>query len=180
MTDDTSSARVAGVFQTTLASEAESFSTTSEPYNDPESTSQYPTIQSQPIILGFSLPPRLFSCTPSTRIVVNVFCQLVAFVRDHKAWGSYATRPTPTSYTHASVRDSSSIFYFLTYLDTKTFRNFERSWTRDDNNRDLLRDLGGSMCADLVKVSLCHSMRTLSDIILGSVGIVSRAPHRLH
>ena len=150
VTDEMSSFRVASVFQTTLESEAQNMSTTSVPYNDLESS------LSQPIILGFSLPPRLFSCTASTRIVVDVFCQLVTFIRDHEEWDNYATRPTPPNYTLVSVRGSSSIFSFLTYLDTKTFRNFERSWTRGDDS--LLCDLGGSMCADLVKVSLFHSI----------------------
>jgi len=52
-------------------------------------------------------------------------------------------------------------------------RNFERSWTRDGDNRDLLRDLGKSMCADLVKVSTYHSMHIFGNIILGSISIVS-------
>ena len=80
------------------------------PYEDPESISQYPTIKSQPIILGFSLPPYYLSCTASTKFVVDVFCQLVFFVRDNRAWNDYNS---PVDYSLAPVRDSrrsSSLF----------------------------------------------------------------------
>ena len=73
------------------------------PYDDPESIPQYPTIKSQPIILGFSLPPYYLSCTPSTKLVVDVFCQLVFFVHDSRAWHYYYI---PVDYPLAPVRDS--------------------------------------------------------------------------
>jgi len=103
---NTLGSRVAGIFQEKLASEAQNISTASIPYDDPESISRYPTIDSQPIVLGFSLPPYYFSCTASTKFVVNVFCQLVSFVHDNQAWDQYVTRPTRVGYSLAPVRDS--------------------------------------------------------------------------
>jgi hypothetical protein len=98
--------RLAGIFQEALASEAQDISTASIPYDDLESISRYPTIKSQPIILGFSLPPCYFSYTASTKFVVDVFCQLVSFVHDNQAWGKYVTRLTVADYSLAPVRDS--------------------------------------------------------------------------
>ena len=103
---DTFGFRLAGIFQEILASEAQDISTASIPYNDLESISLYPTIKSQRILLGFSLPPYYFSCTASTRFVVDVFCQLVSFVDDKQAWGKYLTQPTPVDYSLTPVRDS--------------------------------------------------------------------------
>ena len=105
-TCDTFGSRVAGVFQETLASEAQDIPTASIPYNDLESISRYPTIDSQPIVVGFSLPPYYFSCTASTKFVVNVFCKLVSFVHNNQAWDEYVTRPTPVDYSLAPVRAS--------------------------------------------------------------------------
>ena len=43
---------------------------------------------------------------------------------------------------------------YLLNLHAKTFRGLERSWIMDEAlNRDLLRSLGKSKCAGLVKVS---------------------------
>jgi len=107
--DDISSFRVANSFHEALESEAQDIPTVSIPYEDLETISRYPNIQSQPIILGFSLPPHYLSYTMSTRVVVNVFCQLVSFVHDQQAWEEYATRSTSRDYTLAPVRDFSSI-----------------------------------------------------------------------
>jgi hypothetical protein len=103
---DTIGFRVAGMFQEVLATEAQYISTDSIPYDDLESVSEYPAIESQPIVVGFSLPPYYFSCTASTKFVVNVFCQLVSFVHDNGAWDMYVTRPNPVDYSLAPVRDS--------------------------------------------------------------------------
>ena len=89
---DTFGSLVSGIFQEKLASEAQDISTASIPYDDLESISRYPTIDSQPIIVGFSLPPYYFSCTASTKFVVDVFCHLVSFVHDNQAWDQYVTR----------------------------------------------------------------------------------------
>ena len=114
LASDTFGFRLAGSFQQTLASEAQNISTASMPYDDLESISRYPTINSQPIILGFSLPAYYFSCTASTKFVVNVFCQLVSFVDDNRAWSEYVTRPTPEDYSLVPVRDSwRFLLYFL-------------------------------------------------------------------
>ena len=96
---------VAGIFQKKVASEAQNISTASIPYNDLESISRYPTFESQPIVVGFSLPPYYFSCTASTKFVVNVFCQLVSFVHENQALDQYIARPTPVDYSLAPVRD---------------------------------------------------------------------------
>jgi len=103
---DTFGFRLAGIFQDKLASEAQTISTASITYDDLESISQYPTIDSQPILVGFSLPPYYFSCTASTKFVVNVFCQLVSFVHDNRAWSQYIAEATPVGYSLAPVRDS--------------------------------------------------------------------------
>jgi len=95
---DTIGLRVAGIFQEALASEAQEIPSVSMPYEDLESISRYPTIGSRPIVLGFSLPPYYFSCTSSTKFVVNLFCQLVSFVHDNQAWDRYVARPTPIAY----------------------------------------------------------------------------------
>ena len=110
MASDTFGFRLAGIFQEALASEAQNISTASMPYDDPESISQYPTVKSQPIVLGFSLPPYYLSCTASTKFVVDVFCQLVFFVHDNRAWDDYYNL---VDYSLATVRDScrsSSLF----------------------------------------------------------------------
>ena len=86
-------------------SEAQDMPTHSTPYVDLESLSRYPNIQSQPIILGFSLPPPYLSSTASTGIVVDVFCQLVSFIRDCQAWDKYINGSTPIDNTRARVRD---------------------------------------------------------------------------
>jgi hypothetical protein len=106
---DTIRSRVAGIFHRGLVSEAQDISTASKfSYGDPEST-----LNSQPIILGFSLPPYYFSYTASTRLVVDVFCQLVSFVEDNQAWDMYVTPPTPVDY---SVRDSWPFSSFPAYV----------------------------------------------------------------
>jgi len=105
-----SGSRIAGLFHAALMSEAQDIPTASTPYVDLESISRYPTIQSQPIILGFSLPPRYLSSTTSTSTVVNVFSQLVSFVRDCQAWDKYITGYSPIDNVRARVRDSSSTF----------------------------------------------------------------------
>lgn len=176
--DDLSSFQVANVFQEALKSKAQAISTTSIPYKNLDSNLQYPNIQSQPIILGFSLPPYYFSCTASTKVVVNVFCQLVSFVREHGAWDKYATRSTSTDYALARVCDSLPISSFRAHLDTKTFRELERCWSTDQGrNQDLFRSFGPSMCADLVKVSSCHPIHIHGNTLLDFVGIVSGTSH---
>jgi hypothetical protein len=110
---DTFGFRLAGILQEALASEAQDISTASMPYDDLESISRFPTIKSQPIILGFSLPPCYFSYTASTKFVVDVFCQLVSFVNDNQAWGKYGIWPTRVNYSPAPVRDSWRIFSLL-------------------------------------------------------------------
>ena len=173
---NTFGSRAAGAFQETLASEAQSISTESMPYDDLESTSRYPTIKSQPILLGFSLPPYYFSYTASAKFVVDVFCQLVSFVHDHQAWDHYVTGSISTDYSAlVSVRVSSPISSFCADLDVKIFRDLERSLTRDENlNRDLLRSLGAPICADLVKVSRAPVILYVFMVHhLGAIGIVS-------
>ena len=180
---DTFGSLVSGIFQEKLASEAQDISTISIPYDDLESVSRYPTIDSQPIIIGFSLPPYYFSCTASTKSVVNVFRQLVSFVHDNQAWGQYVARHIPVDYSLAPVCASWRFLLYSINLYAKTFREFERSWTAGDEtlNRALLRSLGVSTCADLVKVSsACHAMRIHGNtLLLDSIGIVSRTPYRL-
>lgn len=107
--------------------------------------------------------------------MVNVFCQLVSFVRDHKAWDNYATsRSISADHALAEVRDCSLTSSFHAYLDPKTFRELERRWTGDEHlNRDLLGSHGPSMCAELVKVSFCRSICILDNTLLGTIGIVS-------
>jgi len=170
---DTFGFRLAGIFQNKLASEAQTISTASITYDDLESISQYPTIDSQPILVGFSLPPYYFSCTASTNFVVNVFCHLVTFVHDDRAWHEYIAG-APVGYSLAPVCGSwrSSSYSFNLYA--KTFRELERSWTGDEAiNQDILRSLGPSTCAGLVKVSPCYAMRIHDNIPLDSIGIVS-------
>lgn len=102
---DISGLRIAGPLHGALMSEAQDIPTTSTPYVDLEWISRHPTVQSQPIILGFSLPPRYLSCTASCSVVVNVFSHLVSFIRDCQAWDKYIY--TPTDNTRIRVRDSS-------------------------------------------------------------------------
>jgi len=103
---DTFGFHLAGIFQDKLASEAQTISTASITYDDLDSISHYRAIDSQPIVVGFSLPPYYFSCTASTKFVVNVFCQLVSFVHDNRAWHQYIARDTPEGFSLAPVRDS--------------------------------------------------------------------------
>jgi len=97
---------LAGIFQDKLTPEAQNISTASITYDDLESISQYPTIDSQRILVGFSLPPYYFSCTASTKFVVNVFCELVTFVHDNRAWNQYIAEATPVGDSVNLVRDS--------------------------------------------------------------------------
>ena len=47
---------------------------------------------------------------------------------------------------------------FHAHLNTQQLCDLERSWTRsEDRNRELLRSLGPSVCADLIKVGFYHS-----------------------
>jgi hypothetical protein len=103
---DTFGFHLAGIFQNKLASEAQNISTASITYHDLESISQYPTIDSQPIVVGFSLPPYYFSSTASAKFVVDVFCQLVSFVHDNQAWGQYIDRATTVGRSLSPVCDS--------------------------------------------------------------------------
>jgi len=103
---DTFGFHLASVFQNKLASEAQNISTASIAFDDLESISRNPAIDSQPIVVGFSLPPYYFSCTASTKFVVNVFCQLVSFVHDNRAWHEYIAGAPPVGYSLAPVRDS--------------------------------------------------------------------------
>jgi len=171
---DTFGFRLAGIFQDKLASEAQNISTASITYDDLESISRYPTIDSQPILVGFSLPPYYFSCTASTKFVVNVFCQLVTFVHDNRAWHEYIAEAPPVGYSLAPVCDSWRFSSYSFNMCAKTFRELERSWTGDEAiDEAILRSLGPSTCADLVKVSPCHAMRIHDNIPLDSIGIVS-------
>jgi len=149
--------RLAGIFQNKLASEAQNLSTASITYHDLESISRCPTIDSQPIVAGFSLPPYYFSCTASTKFVVNVFCQLVSFVHDNRAWRQYIDWATLVGDAYATL-DGFLLYSLNSYA--KTFRELERSWTGDQAiNRDTLRSLGTSTCAGLVMVSPCHAIQ---------------------
>jgi hypothetical protein len=94
-----SGSRIAGTLHRTLTLEAQELSTTSTRYFDPKS--EYPTAP-HPIIYGFSLPASYFSQTPSTKIVVKVFSQMVSYVREHQAWGAYANESVPSE---VRVRD---------------------------------------------------------------------------
>ena len=177
---DTFGFRAAGIFRETLTSEAQDIPTASIPYDDLESISRNPTIDPPPIIVGFSLPPYYFSCTASTKFVVNVFCQLVSFVHDNQAWDEYVARPIPIDYSLAPVRASWRFSSYSINLYAKTFRELERSWSGDKAlNLKLLRSLGVSTCADLIKVNPCHAKRIHRNTLLDSIGIVSRTPHRL-
>ncbi len=99
-------------------------------------------------------------------MVVNVFCQLVSFIQETEAWDEYITKSTPVTPIHDFSPFPSSIY--------KTFRELERSWTRDEGvNRDLFRNHGPSMCADLVKVSILSFQRIHNNIHLDSIGIVA-------
>jgi hypothetical protein len=115
VSSDISGLRIAGVFHGALASEAQDIPTHSTPYVDLDSPLRYPTVQSQPIIFGFSLPPRYLSCTTSSNVVVNAFCQLVSFIRDCQAWDKYITGSTPTDNARGRVSDSpkSSLFTLI-------------------------------------------------------------------
>ena len=113
--------------------------------------------------------------------MVDVFCQLVSFVHDHQAWDHYVTEPIVTDYSaFVTVRGPSPFLLLCAYLDMKTFRDLERSLTRDEDlNRDLLRSLGPSICAGLVKVGTRNSVCVHGNTLLGAIGIVSRTPYRL-
>ena len=112
--------------------------------------------------------------------MVNVFRQIVDFVHDNQGWDQYVARPTPVDHSLAPVSDSWRFLLYSFNLYVKTFRELERSWTADEaTHREFLSSLGTSMCADLVKVRPCHGMRIQSNIVLESIGIVSRTPHEL-
>ena len=171
---DTFGFRLAGIFQQALAAEAQDIPTSSIPYDDLEMISQYPTVNSPPIIVGFSLPPYYLSCTASTKFVVNVFCQLVSFVHDNQAWDQYVAQPTPVVYSLVPVCNPGHCLVLSLNMYAKAFRELERSWTGDKAlNRDLLSSLGTSMCTNLVKVNLFHAICICGDILLDSIGIVS-------
>ena len=149
LASDTFGFRLAGIFQEALASEAQNISTASMPYDDPESISRYPTIKSQPIILGFSLPAYYFSCTASTRFLVNVFSQLVSFVDDNQAWNEYVTRPAPVDHSLAPVCDP---LRFLLY----SFNYVKRPSVNS-------KDPGQGMQSS-TKTSSAHSVRRRAQI----------------
>ena len=112
--------------------------------------------------------------------MVDVFCQLVTFVHDNRAWRQYFVGAPPVGHSLAPVCDSWRFSSYSFNLYAKTFRELERSWTGDEAiNGAILRSLGPSTCADLVKVSPCHAMQTHGNISLGSIGIVSRTAHLL-
>jgi hypothetical protein len=94
-----SGSRIASTLHRTLTLEAQEISTTSMRYVDPES--EYPTAP-HPIIYGFSLPPIYFSQTPSTKVVVKVFSQMVSCVCEHQGWDAYANESVPSE---VRVRD---------------------------------------------------------------------------
>ena len=134
-----SASRIAGRLHETLTSEAQEIST--------------PISQPYPIVYGFSLPPRYFSRTPSTDIVVKMFCQMVSCVCDHQAWDEYVTASIPSDNMHAQVLHYSQNYTFPANLDKQRLRELERFWTRnEESDRALVSSLGPSMCANLVKV----------------------------
>lgn len=82
--------------------------------------------------------------------------------------------PDPLKETTSRLRYATPHQFLFPHLfETKAFRDFERSWTRNDDNRDLLRGLGESTCADFVKVSLCNSINIRGNSISASISIVS-------
>ena len=112
--------------------------------------------------------------------MVNVFRQLVDFVHDTQGWDQYIARPTPVDHSLASVRDFWQFSFLPINLYVKTFRELERSWTGDESlNRKFLCSLGTSMCACLVKVCPCYAMCIHSNIVIESIGIISRTTHKL-
>jgi hypothetical protein len=150
-----SGSRIASMLHETLISEAEDISTTSMQYVDPESKDL--TSQAHPIIYGFSLPPRYFSRTPSTSIVVKVFCQIVSSVREHQAWDEYISGSTPSDNANAQVRDCSWVSLPLPISTHKRFCDLERSWTGNKaRDQTLFSSLGPSTCANLIKVRSRH------------------------
>jgi hypothetical protein len=95
---------------------------------------------------------------------------LVSFINENEAWDEFVTMSTPVNYALAPIRDPSP-FSSSAY---NTFRELERSWTRDEGvNRELLRNHGPSRCADLVKVSIHQSMRIHGNTHLDFIGIIS-------
>ena len=168
---DTFGFRLAGNFQEILASEAQNISTASTPYDDLESVPRYPTINSQPIILGFSLPPYYFSCTASTKIVVNVFCKLVSFVGDNQAWNEYITRSTPVD-SLAPVCDS---WWFSPYsfncvqrhsVNLKGYGRGTKPSTKTSSAHSVR--LRAQISSRWVPIVLCVSTVTFSQALLES------------
>jgi len=145
-----SGSHIAGTIHGTLTSEAQEISTISLQYVDPE----YPTAGPHPIIYGFSLPAAYFSRTPSTEIVVKVFCQMVSYVCDHQVWDDYVRGSTSSDGNiRARVRDCLGVFSFFTNSGAQQFCDLERSWTgHEARDRALFSLLGPSMCANLIKV----------------------------
>lgn len=142
--------RIIGILHESLTSEAQGISTTSIQYVDPES--EYPTPWPQPIIYGFWLPPRYFSRTPSTDIVVKLFCQMVSYVGVHQAWHEYECINWSTT-SPARVRHFLRVFPFPANSDIQWFSDLERSWTGDEvQDQQLFSSLGPSTCANLIKV----------------------------
>ena len=159
-----SGSRIAGIIHGTLASEAQEISTISMQYIDPE----YPTARLHPIIYGFSLPPAYFSRTPSTDIVVKVFCQMVSYVCDQQAWNEYSI-PSDCNIL-ARVRD---FLLFLPNLNTRQFYDLERSWTGDKaRDQALFSSLGPSRCANLIKVGYQCTTNIKFNIIIGTAGVI--------
>ena len=116
-----------------------------------------PISQPYPIVYGFSLPPRYFPRSPSTDIVVKMFCQMVSCVCDHQAWDEYVTASIPSD--NMQVVHYSQNFTFPANLDTQRLRELERSWTKNEkSDRALVSSLGPSMCANLVKVRPLHTI----------------------
>ena len=152
-----SASRIAGILHEALTSEAQDISITSMQYVEPES--EYSISQPYPIVYGFSLPPRYFSRTPSTDIVVKIFCQMVSCVCDHQAWDEYVTGLTLSDNMHARVRDCSQKFSFPDNLDTQQLCELEKSWTKDEaSDQKLVSSLGPSTCANLIKVGSLHTI----------------------
>ena len=151
MVGSISGSRIAGLLHEALTSEAQELSILSMQYVEPESES--PISQPYPIIYGFSLPPRYFSRTPSTDIVVKMFCQMVSCVCDHQAWDEYVTVSVPSENAHPRVRHCSQNSTFPANLDTQRFCELENSWSgNEESDRALISSLGPSTCANLIKV----------------------------
>src|SRR5260221_10312370 len=75
-----------------LISEAEAIPINSFDYSNLEFYPPDTVSPAQRIIFGFSLPRSYFSRTPSADTVVNVFCNMVTYINNQRAWNMYLDR----------------------------------------------------------------------------------------